>query len=213
MITAAHIINTIKTLRAGTKPSDDKNISDYQWLFIIDYYRSQLIRAQAAKGQSINEQCIQKLNPHKITLTQNPLEKCELLSNSIPKAIEGHQANLFTFIGTEGGRSYQRTTYNKSQWDSHSKYVGHLPKWYMLGSKLMVKHHSKNLRLSVHGLFENPIEVEKFNGTLNEIDPFSFEYPIANIMIDSIIKLIADSEMKLSMLLPKDELNDGRDGQ
>jgi hypothetical protein len=212
MITAAHIINTIKNLRNG-KTTDDKSISDYQWLFICDYYRAVLIRQQQSKGQTINEQCVQKLNPNSITLTINPLEKCEMMSNSLPKAIEGHTANLFTFVGTEGGRGYQRTTYNKSQWDSQSKYVGHLPKWYMLGSKMMVKHHSKNLKLNIHGLFENPIEVERFNGTLNEMDPFSFEYPISNVLLDSVLKLITESELKLNMVLTKDNLNDGKDGE
>ena len=210
---AIEIIQNIKNIKAAGIPTDDTGISDFQWMFIIDYYRAQLIRNAITKGHSINQQSIQELNPNKITLTQSTIEKCEMYTNGLPKAIETQNSILYTFIGTEKGKSYQRTTYNKSQWDGYSKYIGLLPKWYALGNKITVVNHSKSLKLNVKGLFERPIDVVTFNGELDEMNPFNFEYPCSNTMLDSILKMIADSEMKISMLIPSDNLNDGKDGQ
>lgn len=212
MSSVSHIISTIKNLKNG-KTTDDKSISDSQWLYILDYYRAILIRQQIQKGQSINENCVQELLPSKITLTQNPKEKYELYTNNLPKAIELHKGLAYTFVGTEGGLSYQRTTYNKSQWDSQSKYIGKLSKWYMLGSRMYITHHSTKLKLNIQGVFERPLDVIVFNDLLDDMNPFSWEYPMSSTMIDTVIKMIVDSEIRLSLLVPKDNLNDGRDGE
>lgn len=213
MASAAELIYHIKNLRNGGKSSDDSSISNYQYLFLLDQYRATLIRQQLAKGQTIDGSLIQELDSSKIILTQSPIEKCELTTQELPKVIETQRNSLYVFIGTQGGKSYTRTTYNKAQWDNQSKYVGHLPKWYQIGSKLVIRHHNKNLKLNIKGVFESPMEVEEFNGTLDIMNPFEFEYPVSSTMIDTIIKMIADSEMKLLHLLPKDNLNDGRDGE
>lgn len=211
---ASEIIYNIKNLKSGGTTSDDNQMSDYQWLYIIDNYRAQLIKQQQSKGQSINEACVQKLVPSKIVLTQDTIQRHIMYTQSLPKAVEGLRANFYTYIGTEAGKSYQRTTYQKAQWDSHSKYVACLPKWYEIGDIIYVSHHHpKNLKLAVHGVFESPMKVLEFNGQLNQMNPFDFEYPMSSTMVDTVIKMIADSEMKLSLLLPKDSLNDGRDGE
>lgn len=210
---ASEVVYNIKNLKSGGKTSDDKSMSDLQWMFIVDSYRAQLIRNSIVKGHTVNGQSIQELKSSKIILTQSTLEKCEMYSNHLPKAIETQNNNLYTFVGTPKGKQYQRTTYNKSQWEKYAKYVGNLPKWYELGSIITVMNHNKNVGLSIKGLFENPIEVERFNGTLDVMNPLNFEYPASNTMIDSIVKMIADSEMKISMIFPKDNLNDGKDGE
>lgn len=210
---ASEIVANIKNLKNGGKTSDDKSLSDIQLMYICDYYRAILIKNQLVKGQRINDACVQSLNPNKIILTQSSLERCQMYTQNIPQTVDGITNNHFTFVGTEKGKSYQRTTHNKSHWDSYSKYIGNLPKWYELGSVITVINHNKQVKLSIKGIFERPIEVIKFNGDLDEMNPLNFEYPIANTMVDSIIKMIADSEVKLSMIFPKDNLNDGKDGQ
>lgn len=211
---ASEIIYNIKNLKSGGKTSDDTQMSDWQWMYIIDHYRAQLIKQQQSKGQTVNEQCVQKLLPSRIFLQQDAIQKHIMFTHNLPKAVESQRANLYTYVGTEAGKSYQRTTYNKNQWDGQSKYAACLPKWYSIGSVIYVSHHHpKQLKLSIHGVFENPIKVVEFNGQLDEMNPFNFEYPMSSTMVDTVIKMIAESEIKLSLLLPKDDLNDGRDGE
>lgn len=212
---ANEIITHLKNLKSGGKTSDDTQMSDWEWMFIIDHYRAQLIKQQQATGkQTVNENCVQKLKASRIVLQQDLIQKHIMYTQNLPKAVESQRANLYTYVGTEAGKAYQRTTYNKSQWDNQSKFAACLPKWYEVGSVLYVSHHHpKNLKITVHGVFENPIKVVEFNGELDEMNPFNFEYPMSSTMVDTVIKMIAESEIKLSLLLPKDELNDGRDGE
>lgn len=207
---ASEIIYSIKNLKSGGKTSDDSQISDSQWMFIINQYRSQLIRQQQNAGQQINQELIQKINPTKITLTQSVIDKCEYTTQAIPQFIELHKANASTYVGTEDGLSYQRTNFNKSIWDKHSNNKN-FKKWYELGNKIVVRNHKVPHKLLIMGLFENPQAVVEFNGELNEMKPFDFEYPMSNTMVDAVIKMIADSEMKLSLMLAQDNLNNGKE--
>lgn len=207
---ASELIYNVKNLKAGGKSSDDSQISDYQWMFIIDQYRSQLIRQQQSKGQSINEQLLQSLNPSKITLTQSLTDKCELITNEIPSFIEGQKSNYSTFVGTEGGLSYQRTTWNKVMWDKQSP-AKTFKRWYEVGNKLTVRNHNKSQKLLIMGLFERPMDVVEFNGELDEMNPFNFKYPISNVMLDTLYKMIIESEVKLSLILQPDVLNNGKE--
>jgi hypothetical protein len=211
MAKAADIIYHIKNLKNSGKSSDDSQISDAQWLFIINQYRSQLIKNNITKGYSVNQELLQELKPSKITLTKNPIDDCEYYTQDIPKFIESHKNNLAVFVGTEGGIPYQRTTTTKVVWDRISSKKS--KRWYEVGTRIYVRNHNKTQKLKVLGLFENPQEVEVFNDTLDEMNPFNFEYPVSVTMLDTIYKMIIDSEIRLLLGIKQDNLNDGRDGQ
>jgi hypothetical protein len=208
-MTALEIISTIKNLKAGGKPSDDTSMSDYQWMFIIDYYRAMLIRQQQTNRQTISE-FIQQEVPCSLILSDMDDELFES-KEVLPKPIEVQRIDLITHVGNDDEIGYQRQTFNNYQWRKYSKYSKSLPFYFIKGGKLLVGGNGGNKNVLVRGVFENPIEVERLSDSYSELNPFDFNYPLSNNMIDSIIKLISDAEMKVLHMIPKDNVNDSQD--
>jgi hypothetical protein len=205
-ITAKEIIHNIKNLRAGGKQTDDELLSDFQYLWIIDYYRSMLIKQQVNQGQTIGE--FMKQNLGYIAIKQTDFDDCLYETVEIPKPIEFHKIDGLTYVGDGDRMGYQRTNKNASHWHDFRKFTSKLPVYYINDGKLVVKHFQGIRDVYVEGVFERPINVIKFNGKFNALDPMEFTYPINSAMLDSLYKLVVDSEIKLSLLLPVDNLND-----
>ena len=117
-ILASEIIYNIKNLRAGGVQSDDTQLSDRQYMFIINYYRSKLMRQEYGNYRTVAPEEITDLgkvdlinvDPHEcgceegecILRTELPIPK----SMRFPKERHG-----FIFVGQYGGMSFQEETW------------------------------------------------------------------------------------------------------
>lgn len=222
----SEIIYNIKNLRAGGIQSDDENISDRQLAFIIDYYRAKLVRQEAMKHGHTDRQDIQDLgrvsiiqaDPHECDC---PVDACILRTElPIPSTLElgdgsGHG---FTFVGHYGGTAFQETTWQRAPWDFHAKYTGDKPKWFIKGKYIYLINPPDPMMsvMNIQGFFENPQEANKFrtcdcdNGEACKTG-FDFEYPLAAHLVDTVMKMIMESEMRWSTLIPMDTSNDSLD--
>lgn len=209
-LTARQIVQNFKNLYAAGRQTDDSRISDRQWLFNLDHHRAQLLRQQAEKGQSPNENNLQALE------VRVPKQGCGTwyAAHGIPAAVECYQSNLYTFVGSASGVAYQKTTAQRAQWDALAKYTAALPKWYQIGDVLNLRTPpSPTLNIvSVRGVFENPRAVLAYNGyVFDDVDYLEFPYPVSRTALDTLSKLLTDNELKLAWAHPEDHLNDGRD--
>jgi hypothetical protein len=221
-LTARQIITNLQNLIAGGRQTDDVRISDRQWLFNLDHHRAQLLRQQAEKGQRINEANVQELGiwnkQDKVRELTVKKQKCGrwFTDTDIPQAVELYQDNLFTFVGTLDGHAFQHTTAQKVAWEKFARFTRKEAKWYQLGGTLFLVNPpspSTNL-ISVKGVFENPRAVKVFNQEeLDPLDYLNFEYPISRTALDTLTKMLIDGELKLSMAIPYDYQNDGKDHQ
>jgi hypothetical protein len=210
-ITAKEIIFNLKNLRASGKQTDDEGVSDLQYLWIVDYYRAMLIRQQVNQGQTIGEFMKQDLGF--LSVNQIDYDDCLFETIVIPKAIEFHKGDGLTYVGDGDRMGWQRTNKNASHWQKFRKFTAELPTYYIASEKVIIKHFSGIKEVFVEGVFERPIDVIKFKGEYNALDPLEFRYPISASMLDSLYKLVIDSEMKLSMIFPPDNLNDSSNAQ
>ena len=70
--------------------------------------------------------------------------------------------------------------------------------------------------MNIQGYFDDPMEAEKFrtcdcdNG-LECNEGFDFVYPISAHLVDILMKLIMDNEVRWSTLIPEDTTNDSLD--
>lgn len=208
---ASEVVYNIKNIKAGGKQSDDTSMSDLQFLFIADYWRATLIRQQITQNQSVNEECIQELDTSKA-----PLLKClgahneVQLSKAIPNVVTTQKDNLFTFVGSSH-TSYQKTTFQKRQWNSFSKIAACMPKWYEVGNTIYLINHPSPHKLIIKAVFASPIEVLRFNGTLNPVNPLNFRYPMDDSMLSQMFDVIRKNELASSLAIPQDNLNNGRE--
>lgn len=207
-MTAHEVVYNIKNLKSGGKVSDDNPMSDMQWLFIIDYYRAQLIRQQQTANQTVSEFIVQEIET---TLTMSEFDNNLYETISIPKPIEIHKRDLILHVGSDEEVSYQRLTFNNYHWKKHSRYTSILPFYMVKNNKIHVGNLAGRKYILVRGVFERPIEVARTKAGYNPIKPLDFEYPISNNLLDSVVKMISDAEMKVLHMLPKDNLNDGQD--
>lgn len=217
-MTKREIVQSFKNLYANGRQTDDVRISDRQWSFIVDYHRAQLIRQQVEKGQSLNENLIQELGAYNETTKQRELKVPKQANGRwytdlpIPQAVEVYQQNLLTFVGTIYGEAFQKTNQQRAQWEQYAKYTAKKPKWFQLGNILhLLTPPSPTLNIiTVKGVFERPLEVLRYNKQqVPEIDELDYEYPISAVMLDTLYQLMAERELKLSIALPKDLVNDG----
>jgi hypothetical protein len=205
---ASELVYNIKNLKSGGKTSDDNPMSDMQWLFIIDYYRSQLIRQQQTANQTISEFITQEI--------ELPISICEfddelMETSPIPKPVEIHKRDLIIHVGGNDEVSYQRMTFNSYQWKKYSKYTASLPYWFPKNNKVVIGNIGGNKSVVVKGVFERPIEIASLSEEYNPLKPLDFDYPISNNIMDSIVKMISDAEMKVLHMIPRDNMNDGQD--
>lgn len=211
MANLKEIIANIVNLKASGVPSDDKDISDSQWVFIINYYRAKLIRQDFERGRTLNESVVQDLGKIQVKEEESSVSCRIYTTPDLPVPLEVYKQNLITYVGPyKLNEPYQKTTRNKIEWEFYGKYTGNLTKWYQKENKIYVLNKNRLNVINVQGVFEDPVAVRKFLNKLDPFDPYNFEYPVSITMLDTIYKLILDSEVRTLLTIPEDTTNDGQ---
>ncbi len=229
MSTFAEVIYTVKNIpRMGNGDSRSNSYTDRQLAFIINYYRALLIKQYKDKGRSISGNYVQTLGKVEVQKASKH-ECCDIdtdigdciyrIVNPLPRAVDTNTWNLITYVGTvDGLNSWQRTTFNKVQFDKYAKYTGKRIKWYELNNYIyIVANGIKNLKyINIQGVFEDPLAANDYRdcGCDGEdcFKGYEFDYPMNSSDIPTIIKMIGATEYSMSNLLPRDDKNDSRDG-
>lgn len=223
---ASEIIYNIQNLRQKGIQTDTNDLSDAQILFNIDYYRAKLLKQQLDAKQIIGNSYYQDLGMLELIKSNEiesnlscrfpiHIEKCILRTKKeIPNLFEHNGEYLINYLGTHDfSNAYTETTYNKLIWDLKSKYTSNTPKYFYLDKYIYVYNTNTNLKyIRTIGIFENSLETELFKNENNKSkvnisNIYDFDYPINSSMIDTINKLIIDSEYRLLFAVQKDNTN------
>ena len=154
---------------AGGIDSDDTDISDEQWAFIIAYYRARLLKQDQEKGRLEKSLYIQNLG--KVPLIEADkneccdIDVCVLRTElQVPKPLETHQGLNISFVGTLNGRPFQRYHHNSMFWKRAAKWVGKEPAWYYQNGYIYIVDAPTRMfkDLNIQGVFEKPEEAVKF---------------------------------------------------
>jgi hypothetical protein len=226
MALLSEIIATLRDLpRRGDGSSDDNNYTDRQLAFIINYYRATLIKRDKDRGRIISGSYVQDLG--KVELVKaDPHNDCVIgvtgcvlrTKEKVPLTIDTNGEALYTYIGTLEGLSFQRSTFNKTQFSKYSKYAHSFPKWYQIDEYIyIIDPPTPALKyVNIQGVFENPSEANLFKGSCNgeeclDENYFDYEYPLSLTYIDSIYKMYVSVEIKSSTMLPPETTNNTTD--
>lgn len=204
---ASELVSGIKNLKAGGVVSQSTSITDMQYLYMIDYYRAILIRQQQSNGYKINDRFVQDLE---YLTVEDYGRGMHVTERDLPVPIEVHNSTLITHVSDTYDVPYQRSTLSSVAWTNYSRLTRDEPKWFHVGAKIGVVNHKANNKLRVWGVFEHPYEVLKFLAKHDEFDPLNFEYPMSATMVDTIYKMIVESEFRV-LGLPQDRLNNSSD--
>jgi len=220
---ASELIFNIKNLKAGGIQSDDENVSDHQVAFIINYYRAKLMRQQVMKHNHYDLQDIQDLG--RVEVIQTDPHECDcpgacILRTKlpIPSSMELNKSHGLTFVGQYGGMSFQEETWQSAPWSTYAPYTGNKTKWFIKGQYIyIINPTDPSLKyINIQGLFEDPKEANEFktckcdNGLVCNVG-FDYEYPLSAHLVDTLNKMIMDSEIRWTTLLPQDTANDSLD--
>ncbi len=210
---------------AGGIESDDENLANSQVAFMVGYYRARLFRQDRLKGRMNRELFIQNLG--RVPLVQaDKNECCDIdacvlrTANKLPRPLETFDSLNITFVGNIGGRPYDKENHNSIYWTGAAKYSGKEPRWYYENGYIYIVNPPSLLldEINIRGIFEEPMVAEKFrtcdcsNETpcLDE-DSLDFEYSMPLHYVDLIVKMVAETEMKILVALPTDISNDSLD--
>lgn len=216
-MTIKEIIYNISNLKAGGVKSDDVKLSDEQYASIIHYYRAKLIRQEIDRGMKLDPMLVQPMLDVEVERVQ--FSRNEPLSGKtvyrtvkpIPRAISTKGSNLVVFVGDNLlGRAYQRSTATRVQFDSFRPYTGLNPKWFEFNDHIYVATEDSLTDIVIQLVAENPYRVLKFTNSIDVFDPFNYEYPISMTMLDTIFKLMLETELRVDAM-GEDDINDGLD--
>ena len=220
----SEIIYNVKNLISGGVNSDDLKIRDKQFSFIIGYYRSKLLKQDQAKNRLNLDLYKQNLGKVEVTMADKN-DCCEIdaciirTKNKIPRPSETDRGMNITFVGLIGGMPFQKEYHNSIIWSGASKYTKKITKWYYRDGYIYIVNPPTNQLkwINIEGVFESPEEAIKFrtcdcpdNGE-DCFDSLDFEYPLPEYHTDTIVKMIADTELRILTGLSKDDTNNGED--
>lgn len=211
----SEIVYNIKNLMAGGVQSDDNPLSDTQLGFIVGYYRARLLKQDIEKKRFNKTSFVQNLGS--IPLIQADKNECCNITScilrtsiAIPKPISS-DVNI-TFVGTIDGRPFDRQLANVVYWNKHAKYTGKEPKWYYQNGYIYIVNAPGMIGyINIQGVFEDPLYAAQTACSCNEgtdCGSLDFEYNMPLHYVDIIVKMVAETEMKILMGLPHDITND-----
>lgn len=217
---ASEIIYNIKNLIAGGVQSDDTNLSNRQLMFIIDYYRAKLLKQDQQKGRFTQSLYIQNLGCVPLELSDKndncAIDDCILQTkNKLPTPLETTHGVNITFVGTSNGTPFQMKPHNAMFWKRAAKWTGKETSWYYQAGRIKLVDPPTMMfsDMNVQGIFERPLEAVEFrscdcpdNG-LECFSGFDFEYPIPLHHVDIIVKLVAETELRILSSIPVDNAN------
>ena len=216
------IIYTIQELRSKFSQSDDNPLSDRQVLFILNYYRSFLIRQDMEKARPLSPFIIQELtlDLEKVDKVISPMDpafksgdKILRTTIEIPKPIEGYMRDYLTYVGRADFEDrWTQLDLQSLKSVSYTRHAGRFPRWFARESFIYVKFPPTCTikKVLIRGVFEEPELVAKLSGKiLPLITGQEWDYPISNNMLSTIIRMLEESEFKFTFAIPKDNENDG----
>lgn len=224
MATLKEIVTHVANMRKNWRRTDDDSVSDREYAFIINYYRAKLLRQDANTGRFITGNLTQDLGL--VEMIQTDVHDCGKnhciirTKNQVPKPIDTATVNLYTFVGpVNGEKEWQRTTFNRVKYDLRSRYTALETKWYEKGEYIYIVNPPSNALkyINIQGVFEDPIKAREAHNCPGEscncgcFEGFNFEYPLSVTMLDTIIKMMYDAEIRFGNMIAPDTENNSKD--
>lgn len=197
--------------------SDDLNLTDRNWEFMINYVRAKLISQEIGKNRPISSNLEQDLG--KLELEKYKPEGSDCYQyrtvRDIPTPMDIEGAELITSVsGSDFGDRFDFVSKAQAIKRINLKYANKRDVVYYSGNKLHLPYCASELKyIYVTGIFENPREVYDYvyqDDSNKCFDPNRDAYPISQKMIDMLNSIIKNNELNHYFQLIEDKENDGQ---
>lgn len=218
MILASELIYNIKNLKEGGLHSDDVELSDDQYLFIANYYRAKIIRQQFSKNDYNLNGLSQNIPKVKLTTTTTatdsiPANGC--LTEVIPSMLQLPNGLAVIIVGNIT-TPFQYIHQARAYHIEHARHTSEGGYFFPFGGDRLCLMGDSRLNkiktVPLVAVFENPIAVYEFVSGV-ALDNYDVNYPISNTYLDIMFKMMIESEIKLTTILPDLNTNDTKDDQ
>ena len=201
MSTLAQITYNIAS--AVDRQNDDVFIKRLE--FMVQYYRSLLIKRDIDSGRKIPQQFIQSLGCLE-TIEVDAAECCSIqvdctvrrTKEKIPSTLRLKSGNYFNYVGTiDGMKAFDQATDGEIPYYKYSKYVSKKP-FYVYKNEYIYIFNTEAEAINIKGIFENPEDVAAFNdcGGGDCFDSNS-NYPVSLDLVQQITQSIMSTELRV----------------
>lgn len=224
----SEIVFNIQNLKFKGRQSQSNTLSDRQVVFIVNYYYSKLVKQELEKYGNRNQAFwydlgtleLEKVDATTIdsniecgTLINSFETHCILRTkNKIPKTIFFRDGIALNYVGNvDLSEAYVQSTVTKILQSKYYKYTKDITRYFLLNDYIyIVKPKTDNQKyIRVSGVWENPLDAYLVNNEASDI--FNIEYPIPSYLMDTIIKLISETEFNILFNLGGDTTNNLHD--
>lgn len=215
------IIQRVESLMAkGISVSIEGGYISRRWIYnLMVGFRAKIIGQEVNKKQKISDWNKQMLTC--VELVDATLSECECISkdvcsymkrtkNRIPEIMSGlSDYAIDSITNSTGGLKIDLVKYNQSKYNRYSKYSSKKMSAFIYDGYVFLENAKHLQAINILALFEDPLEVEKFNAEndicnkdsvcADCISPLDIEFPIDNDKIDTLVMLVIN-EISMAFL-------------
>lgn len=222
------IIQRVQSLYSRGVQSDDVRLEDRHIYNKMITVRSKLISQEAKKRQKINQWNYQTINC--IELIKAPVHECpclpplgcEILRSKfpIPKPLTDLSTHLIQSVTTiDGSVVFSEIGWIEKKYKSANKFTANKPDYYIKNNYLYITHKNGLRVITLTGLFDNPLEVEKYQSYCPGecVDCYECqsvlekEFPMDNDLIDTLIDMCKQELIEQFSQMTEDKTNNSAD--
>ncbi len=210
---ASEIIYTLRTLYEKV-PTDDADLSDAQWMHLIDIWRAKLLRQDLSDGKQVGavaEQTLCLVTSRWEKSEKNFMATCRAYKTvRFPQLLVSKQGETICRVAEHPLEpSYKLTTLQNLRYLLQSRLTSRAPKAILEDQRLYVYSTDVIEEVYLSGIFESPQLVNQFVGTEDPFAPYEFEYPLSATHLDALYRGIMDTSFRTLKATTLDLTNDG----
>ena len=219
------LIQRIQSLYSKGVHSDDTRLSPVHIYNKMTTVRSKLLSQEAKKKQKLNKwnyqtiPCAEMIKASKHECPCVVGNGCEILRTKykIPKPLTDYNSHLISSVSSiDGEIIYGETTWEDLKNNSGNKYTANLPDFFVRNEYIYITHRFGPKIVTITGLFEDPLEVEKFPSYCEKedcedcsecIDFNEVDFPIDADLIDTMIEMCITELLNIFPVMIEDNTN------
>tara|TARA_R110000803_G_scaffold45536_1_gene95917 strand:+ start:15 stop:749 length:735 start_codon:yes stop_codon:yes gene_type:complete len=232
------IIQRVQSLYSKGVQSDDTRLSSRHIYSKVLTTRAKLLSQKLNKRQPISQwvyqtlDCVELVEALPYECPCLPAVGCKILrtKNKLPQPLLGmmNGNGIQSVTSLEGSITFSETTWKNKKYSAGSKYTSSKPDYYLRNDYLYVTTKGSPKVISITGLFDDPVEAEKFpsicgdtpckEGSLTPADgcpecmgPLDKELPIDLSMVDTLIELASNELINVFNQSREDTSNNSMD--
>ena len=219
-------IQEVLTLYNKGAGSDDSRLPPRYVYNVLRGLRNMLLSEKVRKRYKISQwnyqtlPCVELVKAHPSECPCIPPVGCEILKTKypIPKLLTSYDAHMMQSVTTLDGETiFDEISWKDKKNKKGSKYTANKPDYFWRMDHLFITHKSKIKSITMIGLFEDPVEVEKFPSFCPCVDCedcddiFDKEFPFDEDAMPRLISMAVEKILPSFNQAIEDTTNDGRD--